>query len=71
MIFNRKKELDYHSNAMEIQALDSRGNNLYKMDYYSVGGGFVETGEDIWNPVKKTNQNATKFPFEFNSGKQL
>lgn len=71
LLFNKQKELDYHSNAMEIEALDFSGNSLYKMDYYSVGGGFVETGLDIRNPNKTNNNTQRRFPFDFNSGKEL
>jgi hypothetical protein len=43
---------------MQLEATDKVGNSLYKMDYYSVGGGFVETGDSIKSKSSTTNMNS-------------
>lgn len=44
LMFHRKV-LPYHANGMRFSAFDVVGSLLLQRDYYSVGGGFVVTGE--------------------------
>jgi L-serine dehydratase len=46
-----------HPNTMTVQLME--GNNvLYELEYYSVGGGFIE-----WKGYKPPKKNAPKYPF--------
>ena len=46
LILNKKETLPFHPNGMVFKAVFENGEELVQ-DYYSVGGGFVTTKEDI------------------------
>lgn len=46
LILNKEKSLDFHPNGMIFRAVFEDGKELTQ-DYYSVGGGFVATKEEI------------------------
>lgn len=48
MIFS-EDFLPLHENGMRIQAFDSKGSEIAAQVYYSVGGGFVKTEEELKN----------------------
>ena len=41
LVFEVRKRLPYHPNAMRITATDAVGNTVSERAYYSIGGGFV------------------------------
>src|SRR5215472_18566614 len=45
IVLHRRKRLPFHSNAMVFTAVDASGRELSRRTYYSVGGGFVLTGD--------------------------
>ncbi len=45
LLFNRRESLPLHPNGMRFEAFDAQGAQLFTKDFYSVGGGFVITGE--------------------------
>jgi L-serine dehydratase len=47
LIFDRKNKLTGHANGMSFSAFDADGRLLLKQVYYSVGGGFVVTDEEL------------------------
>jgi len=47
LIFDRKNPLPGHANGMSFNALDSDGRLLLRRIYYSVGGGFVLSEEEL------------------------
>ncbi len=61
--------LPLHENGMRLSALDSNLSVLDSQVYYSVGGGFVATQEQLENPVKEDE--TEKLPIEFNSAREL
>jgi L-serine dehydratase len=64
-----RKVLPYHSNGMRISAFDKAGETLLQKDYYSVGGGFVVTGETA---VKdRLTDDCTSLPYPFKSAEGL
>lgn len=46
LILNKEKNLDFHPNGMIFKAVFSDGEVL-EQDYYSVGGGFVATQDEV------------------------
>jgi L-serine dehydratase len=69
LLFNKRKNLPYHSNGMRFVALDSDSKVLLERDYYSVGGGFVVNQDEAASDqiVKDT----TALPYAFSSGDEL
>lgn len=82
--FNQKKLIDFdyqrdvifhqeflelHENGMRLSGLDSSGNTIISQVYYSVGGGFVATEEELKNPVK--NQDSKPLEIKFDNAKEL
>lgn len=53
---HKNQELEYHSNGMSITALDKNGKIIYSQTYYSIGGGFVLTQDDIVSKKKKKDK---------------
>lgn len=65
---HKTEELEYHSNGMSIEAFDKSGKSLYFQTYYSVGGGFIVTQDEVDSPCEKE----TKKPkYEFCNFKKL
>lgn len=65
--------LDYHPNAMKVTAFLT-SNSLYEQTYYSVGGGFIITEDEINQTNKQANKRVTNqsdLPYPFSTAKQL
>ncbi|MEE6169981.1 MULTISPECIES: L-serine ammonia-lyase [unclassified Mycolicibacterium] len=62
------QRLPYHSNGMRFTASDEHGHVLMRREYYSVGGGFVVSADDV-GAIAATD--AAVPPHEFTSGRQL
>jgi len=61
--------LPQHSNAMTYSALGSDGEPVFSRTYFSVGGGFVESDDEIGQPETVTT--GVTLPFPFDNGDQL
>ena len=68
LIFHRKKTLPGHANGMKFTAFDVDGKILLEKIYYSVGGGFVISGDTKTKQLKELH---LKLPFDFQSGDQM
>ena len=68
LIFHRRKTLPGHANGMKFIAFAEDGQILLEKIYYSVGGGFVISGDTDPKPIKDAH---LKLPFDFQSGEQL
>ncbi len=55
LILHKTKELEFHSNGMSICALDKNKKLLHFQTYYSTGGGFVVSQEELNSQCKKDN----------------
>lgn len=66
IIFNNSF-LPLHQNALTFRALDSNNNILHEETYYSIGGGFVKTQEEMLNPKEEVED----YPISINSAKEL
>lgn len=62
------ENLDYHPNAMSLEALGGQGT-LLTQTYYSVGGGFIIEQAEIDAPASTDAQ--VELPYEFSSGAEL
>jgi L-serine dehydratase len=63
LLFQRKL-LPYHSNGMRFTAFDRNGFEQLMQEYYSIGGGFVVTGETLASDSLRENEGALPFPFK-------
>ncbi len=68
LVFHRKV-LPYHSNGLRFTAYDKAGNMLLSKDYYSVGGGFVVSGESA--AQDRLTDDDTVLPYPFKSANAL
>jgi L-serine dehydratase len=68
LIFDFKENLIYH-NGMQFRAYREEGELLTEMEYYSIGGGFVLSKQEVKNPEEPAFP--TNFPHPFTSGEQL
>ncbi len=68
LVFDYQTKLPAHTNGLAISAVDSNDNILFKEKYYSIGGGFVLTEEEMVNPVALEQRDV---PFEYSSMEDL
>lgn len=68
LLFHRKV-LPFHSNGMRFAAFDKLGAELLQKDYYSVGGGFVVTGDTA--AADRLTDDDTCLPYPFKSAAAL
>ncbi|ALE03907.1 L-serine dehydratase [Bartonella ancashensis] len=71
LVFERKVTLSGHSNGLAFEGLDSNGNILLRRVYYSVGGGFVMTEDEINNRSCMTDQSMPEVPYPFDSANKM
>ena len=62
--------LKEHSNGMIFKSYDNDGNLLFENTYFSIGGGFVLSIDEIQNKDKITNTDKN-IPYPFNSAEEL
>lgn len=68
LTFHRLDPLPLHPNGMHLMALDENGNVLAEEIYYSLGGGFIATEEEMKNPNFGTPVSP---PYPFDSADEL
>jgi len=68
LIFERGKSLPYHPNGMTFIAYEN-ATEIYRRDYYSIGGGFVVSEETA--SKDSLNKDETKLPFAYESGDEI
>lgn len=76
MIFSADKVCAFHTNAMDLTALDGKGEGLLCRRYYSVGGGFIVAGSerdpDVPNePAAVTKSKTQALPYAYRNGAEL
>lgn len=64
LIFDYQTKLPAHTNGLAISVVDMNENILFKEKYYSIGGGFVLTEEEMNNPVVVEQ---LKVPYDYSS----
>lgn len=63
VVLNGWESLPGHPNGMRVTALDSEGAEVASEEYYSIGGGFVVTAEDLADPVEQEPEVVEPYPF--------
>jgi L-serine dehydratase len=68
---HKSKELPHHPNGLIITAVDTAGKVIHSEEYYSVGGGFVETKDEIAKKNDSCPNSRNKCPNNFNNWNDL
>lgn len=63
IVMNRQEMLPHYSNGMRYKAFNGQ-QLIQEADYYSVGGGFIVTAEEIVKTETEVHPIALPFPFE-------
>jgi L-serine dehydratase len=63
VVLHRGQSLPGHPNGMRVSAYDATGGRVASQEYYSVGGGFVVTAEDLGTPEPEDQDNPEPYPF--------
>ena len=77
LLFNRQESLPQHPNGMRCQAWSASGALILQREYFSIGGGFVVTAEQLQaNQAVKgrgedTGSAESRCPFPFTSADEL
>ncbi len=72
LIFDRTNPLPGHANGMSFSAFDQDGRLLLKRVFYSIGGGFVVSEEELQKLASRTRPVAEKgVPYPFVNAKQM
>ncbi|MET0291995.1 MAG: L-serine ammonia-lyase, partial [Steroidobacteraceae bacterium] len=69
LVFNKRDSLPLHSNGMRFTAQDAAGRLLAERSYYSVGGGFVISGDA--DSGLQIVEDRTPLPYPFRTGDEL
>ncbi|EJF77567.1 L-serine ammonia-lyase [Bartonella birtlesii] len=71
LIFERKKVLPGHTNGLAFEGLDTNGNVLLRQIYYSIGGGFVVTEDELSHMKDNIQSEISEVPYPFNSAREM
>ncbi|NUL44370.1 L-serine ammonia-lyase [Cellulosimicrobium funkei] len=71
VVLNGWESLPAHPNGMRITAYATDGTELTAQEYYSVGGGFVVTAEDLADAGTGAEEPEVPEPYPFASGAEL
>ena len=77
LTLHMRESLPGHPNGMRLTAYDDAGEQLHTRDYYSVGGGFVVTSDeleaelDATKDVNRADDGDTGEPYPFSTGAEL
>ena len=69
IMFDYGPALPGHANGMVLMATDAQGDVILQQTYYSIGGGFVVTAENMANGTATGDM--APYPNEFNSAAEL
>ncbi len=71
IIFHRRKTLPKHANAMSLTATAANGEVLLENTYYSVGGGFIVSEENMDAYLSTPVESGLAPPYPFHTADQL
>ena len=71
IVFEYGPPLPGHANGMILRAFDESGATLAENTYYSIGGGFVATPEELASPLGAGSLPVKEVPYPFNSAKEM
>ncbi|WOI56701.1 L-serine ammonia-lyase [Palleronia sp. LCG004] len=73
LVFDYGPPLPLHANGMVLRAFDARGNLYHRETYYSVGGGFVLTEDELL--AEREGRGGTEggpvFPYPFRTAREM
>ncbi|AQX28141.1 MULTISPECIES: L-serine ammonia-lyase [unclassified Bartonella] len=71
LIFDRKKTLPGHANGLAFEGLNAEKNVLLRQVYYSVGGGFVVTEDELNHVDYNIKLKTLQVPYPFDSADKM
>jgi L-serine dehydratase len=72
LVFDRKNPLPGHANGMTFSAMDAEGRVLLRRVYYSIGGGFVVSEEELQRMKSRTAPpGEAEVPYPFANARQM
>jgi len=71
LVLDKKIPLPGHANGMAFSAFDASGRLLLRRVYYSVGGGFVVSEEELQRMKSAPSKAAGSVPHPFRSAKEM
>lgn len=71
LVLDKKTPLPGHANGMSFSGLDRDGRMLLRVSYFSVGGGFVLTADELSTSKSRASAPASSVPFPFATAKQM
>ncbi|WP_163335869.1 L-serine ammonia-lyase [Desulfopila sp. IMCC35008] len=71
IIFDRGPALPEHPNGMVFDAVDNTGRSVLSRTWFSVGGGFLSTPEEMALSTMTDRVEMNSFPFPFESSKSM
>ena len=71
LVFDRKSPLTGHANGMSLSAFDANDRLLLKRVYYSIGGGFVVSEEELQRLQQKAEAAPKNVPWPFANARQM
>ncbi|WP_208433059.1 L-serine ammonia-lyase [Bartonella taylorii] len=72
LIFERKRVLPGHANGLAFEGIDADGNVLLRQIYYSIGGGFVVTEDELSHMNGNIQQETLdEVPYPFDSARKM
>ncbi|WP_336279146.1 L-serine ammonia-lyase [Bartonella sp. CB175] len=71
LIFERKITLPGHTNGLAFEGLDADGNVILRKIYYSIGGGFVVTEDELSRVNSDTKVEEPEVPYPFDSANNM
>lgn len=69
LVFDYETALPGHANGLQLAAFDPLGNELHAETYYSVGGGFVLTGDEL--DAGQATDDGPPVPYPFKTAQQM
>jgi L-serine dehydratase len=71
IVFDYGPPLPQHANGMVLSAWDSEGEELLRRTYFSIGGGFVATEEELGPSALPPDDGGEEVPFPFRRAKEM
>lgn len=71
LVFDRKHSLPGHANGMAFEAFAADGAMLLRREYYSIGGGFIVTAEELSRLGDRRDAAMASVPWPFASARQM
>ncbi len=68
IVLNRRERLEFHPNGMRFTATDDAGRQVSVRTYYSVGGGFVLSEDEMAAPRPVPGDTPVPYPFRTGAG---